>query len=57
MTGNAIGPGLIGIPSLEVFNSWGFSWADVVPANDADNLLSEKFQLPKRKTWQLSSPY
>lgn len=27
---------LLGIPSIDVFNSWGYSFADVVPANAAD---------------------
>jgi hypothetical protein len=31
--------GYVAFPSVEVFNSWGFSFEDVVPANQADNSL------------------
>lgn len=32
--------GTMGIPSIAVFNSWGYSFADVVPANAADKAMA-----------------
>ncbi len=45
--------GLWGVPSLDVFNSWGWSFADVVPANSADKLLSQIGIIPGRVAGQL----
>lgn len=33
--------GLLGVPSLGEFDSWGFKLSDVVPANQADRLMSQ----------------
>jgi hypothetical protein len=46
--------GVVGIPSLEVFNSWGYSLADVVPANSADKVLSQTAVLTARQVGQLN---
>jgi hypothetical protein len=45
--------GLWGVPSMDVFNSWGWSFADVVPANSADVLLSQTGVIPARMAGQL----
>jgi hypothetical protein len=45
--------GLWGVPSMDVFNSWGWSFADVVPANSADVLLSQTGIIPGRMAGQL----
>lgn len=45
--------GLWGVPSMDVFNSWGWSFADVVPANSADVLLSQTGVIPARMAGEL----
>jgi hypothetical protein len=45
--------GLWGVPSMDVFNSWGWSFADVVPANSADVLLSQTGVIPARTAGSL----
>jgi hypothetical protein len=45
--------GLWGTPSMDVFNSWGWNIADVVPANSADVLLSQTGVIPARSAGQL----
>lgn len=45
--------GLWGTPSMDVFNSWGWNLADVVPANSADVLLSQIGIIPARQAGQL----
>lgn len=45
--------GLWGVPSMDVFNSWGWSFADVVPANSADVLLSQTGVIPARMAGDL----
>lgn len=45
--------GLWGIPSIEVFNSWGYSFADVVPANSADTAKSQIGVIPARMPGEL----
>lgn len=45
--------GLWGVPSLDVFNAWGWSFADVVPANSADTILSQTGIIPARTAGQL----
>ncbi len=45
--------GLWGIPSMDVFNSWGYSFSDVVPANAADKALSQVGVIPARQAGQL----
>lgn len=44
--------GLIGIPSMAVFNSWCFSISDLVPANTAEAALSQVSVLETRATGQ-----
>lgn len=46
--------GLWGTPSMDVFNSWGWSFADVVPANSADVLLSQTGVISARMAGELS---
>lgn len=46
--------GLWGVPSMDVFNSWGWSFSDVVPANSADVLLSQVGVIPARMAGELS---
>lgn len=46
--------GLWGTPSMDVFNSWGWNIADVVPANSADVLLSQTGVISARTAGQLS---
>ncbi|QQS23064.1 hypothetical protein IPM19_00645 [bacterium] len=45
--------GLWGIPSVDVFNSWGYSFSDVVPANAADKALAQVGVIPARQAGQL----
>lgn len=45
--------GLWGIPSIDVFNSWGYSFADVVPANAADVTKSQIGVIPARMAGEL----
>ncbi len=45
--------GLWGVPSMDVFNAWGWSFADVVPANSADVLLSQTGIIPARQAGEL----
>ncbi len=45
--------GLWGTPSMDVFNSWGWNIADVVPANSADKLLTQTGVIPARQAGQL----
>lgn len=45
--------GLWGVPSMDVFNSWGWSFADVVPANSADTALSQTGVIPARMAGEL----
>ena len=45
--------GLWGIPSIEVFNSWGYSFADVVPANSADTAKAQVGVIPSRMAGEL----
>lgn len=45
--------GLWGVPSMDVFNSWGWSFADVVPSNSADVLLSQTGVIPARQAGDL----
>jgi hypothetical protein len=46
--------GLMGIPSLDVLGSWGYSLSDVVVANDADSSLSQSSVISGRQGAQLS---
>lgn len=46
--------GLWGTPSMDVFNSWGWSFADVVPANAADVTLGQTGVIKARMAGQLS---
>lgn len=45
--------GLWGVPSLDVFNAWGWSFADVVVANSADKLLTQTGVIPARVAGEL----
>jgi hypothetical protein len=45
--------GLWGVPSMDVFNSWGYSFSDVVPANTADKALAQVGVIPARQAGQL----
>lgn len=45
--------GLWGIPSVDVFNTWGYSFADVVPANSADTAKSQVGVIPARMAGEL----
>ncbi len=45
--------GLWGIPSQDVFNSWGYNFADVVPANSADTAKSQVGVIPARMAGEL----
>lgn len=45
--------GLWGVPSESVFNSWGWSYSDVVPANSADTSLSQTGVIPSRMAGDL----
>ncbi len=46
--------GYLGIPDLATFNSWGYSFADVVPANAADKALVQTGVMAARIAGQLS---
>lgn len=46
--------GVLGIPDLATFNSWGYSWAKVVPANAADKALPQTGVMAARQAGQLS---
>ncbi|MDE2311653.1 MAG: hypothetical protein KGJ93_00985 [Patescibacteria group bacterium] len=48
------GSGLLGIPDLNTFNSWGYSFADVVPANSADKAMTQTGVMAARVAGQLS---
>lgn len=45
---------LVGIPSTDVFYSWGFNFADVVPANAADRAISQAGIMSSRVPGQLN---
>lgn len=45
---------LMGIPSQSVFTSWGYSFADTVTANTADNAMTHGGVMQSRITGQLS---
>lgn len=50
-----VGPNsLMGIPSESVFASWGYSFADVVPANTADKAKTQSGVMQSRVVGQLS---
>ncbi len=46
--------GLLGIPDLNTFNSWGYSFNNVVPANSADSSLTQTGVMALRQAGQLS---
>lgn len=46
--------GLLGIPDLATFNSWGYSFANVVPANAADKTMTQTGVMAARVAGQLS---
>ncbi len=46
--------GLLGIPSLDVFNTWGYSFANVVPANAADKAMTQTGVMQARTPGQLN---
>lgn len=46
--------GVLGIPDMATFNSWGYSWAKVVPANAADKALPMSGVMAARQAGQLS---
>ncbi len=46
--------GLLGIPDLATFNSWGYSFSNVVPANAADKTLTQTGVMAMRQPGQLS---
>lgn len=46
--------GLMGIPDLATFNSWGYSFAKVVPANANDKAKAQTGVMPMRMAGQLS---
>lgn len=48
---------LLGIPSIEVFNSWRYSFADVVPANAADVTLPQNGVMCARVPGQLNPSF
>jgi len=48
------GTGLLGVPDLATFNSWGYSFAKVVPANAADKSLPQTGVFAARTPGQLS---
>jgi len=45
---------LMGIPDIATFNSWGYSFADVVPANAADKAMTQSGVMAARVAGQLS---
>lgn len=46
--------GLMGVPDLATFNSWGYSFAKVVPANSNDKAKSQTGVMATRQAGQLS---
>ncbi|MDR3642599.1 MAG: hypothetical protein P4L74_03175 [Candidatus Doudnabacteria bacterium] len=46
--------GVLGIPDLNTFNSWGYSFGKVVPANAADKAMSQTGVMAVRTPGQLS---
>lgn len=46
--------GLLGIPDVATFNSWGYSFANVVPANTADKAMTQTGVMATRTAGQLS---
>jgi hypothetical protein len=46
--------GLMGIPTMDVLGSWGYTLADVVPANAADKAITQSGVMSARITGQLS---
>jgi hypothetical protein len=46
--------GLLGIPDVATFNSWGYSFGKVVPANAADKAMSQTGVMATRVAGQLS---
>lgn len=46
--------GLLGIPSMDVLNSWGYSLSDVVKANTADSSLTQSGLVSSHVSGQLS---
>lgn len=46
--------GLMGIPDIATFNSWGYSFAKVVPANAADTAKAQTGVMASRQAGQLS---
>lgn len=46
--------GLLGIPDLATFNSWGYSFTNVVPANAADKAMTQTGVMAARVAGQLS---
>jgi hypothetical protein len=46
--------GLLGIPDLATFNSWGYSFTNVVPANAADQTMTQTGVMAARVAGQLS---
>jgi hypothetical protein len=46
--------GNLGIPDIATFNTWGYSFADVVPANDADKAMTQSGVMAARTPGQLS---
>lgn len=48
---------VMGIPNLEIFNSWGFKFSDVVPANSSDLPLSVTANLSMRNAGLLNPFY
>ena len=50
-----VGPtGLMGVPSMSVLNSWGYTLADIVPANSADKAVAQSGIMSAHVTGQLS---
>ena len=48
---------LLGIPSIDVFNSWGYSFADVVTANAADMSITKSGVMCARVAGQLNPSF
>lgn len=46
--------GVLGIPDLTTFNSWGYSFKNVVPANNADKALAMSGVMATRQAGQLN---
>lgn len=49
--------GNLGIPDLATFNSWGYSFADVVPSNAADRAMTQTGVMAARVAGQLSPSF